>query len=87
MTVAVAAIYLACLPTATDQLGVALPMRPRPWWELFDVRSESELHEVCEMILAVHDRWQGPISVWQRAAELQLPLTKAAVRSRIESER
>lgn len=90
--IAVSAIYLACL---TSSPQVALPLDPAPWWELFDVPSEEAIHDVLRMLLDMYARWTGDTawigqqgkegmserqSIWKKAAQLNLPLTKESVR-------
>lgn len=94
--IAVAAIYLA---TTLPPVSFALPLEPRPWWNLFDVASEPELWSICTPLLEVYDSWgdgaasltredaltiEGGPSIWRRAAEKSLPLTKTAVRDWLE---
>lgn len=48
---ACAAIHLACI-----ELGVSLPMDPRPWWESFVGQGKSQdLSNICNAILALGD--------------------------------
>jgi len=89
--IAAAAIYLACLPPPSsdqnNQPVMVLPMRPRPWWELFDVASEKEMWAVSSLLLAVVDRWGDgdDQTVWRKAAQLDLPLTKAAMKELLKN--
>ena len=104
--ISVTAIYLSCL-LASPQIAL-----PGPWWELFDVPEEDDIHEVARTLLQMYERWVGDTAflgqentdgqspqdavaqtgrshllqrrtVWHRAAELDLPITKEQVRSRL----
>lgn len=97
--ISVSCIYLALLVSSPP---VALPMDPAPWWTLFDVPSEEQIHEVCRTLLNVYRDWSGGTdwlgdgtkggvkgdgvkTVWRRAAEKKLPMTKEEVRRLIEA--
>lgn len=109
---ACAAIYLAALETcqpveaakavppmdpALDQgEPVVLPVQPRPWWELFGVRSQSQIWRIVCAMLDFYQLWYGGASIgtdaaeprptiWARAARLRLPLTKTALREQLPS--
>lgn len=85
--IAVSAIYYACL-TATPQ--IALPLQPKPWWELFDVESEDVIWEVCRTVLQLYKDWgigadRNKEAIWRSAAKKTLPVTKAALREGLDS--
>ena len=104
--ISVTAIYLSCL-LASPQITL-----PGPWWELFDVPDEDDVHEIARTLLQMYEHWVGDTvfltqkdndgqspqdsgaqtgrshvlqrrTVWHRAAELDLPITKEQVRSRL----
>ena len=104
--ISVTAIYLSCL-LASPQIAL-----PGPWWELFDVPDEDDIHEIARTLLQMYERWVGDTAflrpenseeqstqagspfagtshlrqrrtVWQHAAEFDLPITKEQVRSRL----
>ncbi|GAA95264.1 uncharacterized protein L969DRAFT_92476 [Mixia osmundae IAM 14324] len=87
--VAAAAIYYAC---AMITPAVSLPLKPRPWWELFDVSSEETLVHITETVLDLYDRWaltspdtdQSAVTIWEQAAARKLPTTKSQVRTSLE---
>jgi hypothetical protein len=48
---ACAAIYLACY-----QNNILLPLKPRPWWEVFiGTNHEQDLSNICNALLALGD--------------------------------
>jgi hypothetical protein len=89
MRIAVGAIYFAALLSLRTADPVLLPTTPRPWWELFEVSSESDLLHICSTLLKMYHRWGGleqkkdAATVWQQAAERSLPLTKSALREKL----
>jgi len=61
--------------------------------------NEQTIWQICEVLLAMYERWgglerlqkpdqangqEGLISIWRRAAEASLPVTKSAVRHKLE---
>ncbi|KAK0533503.1 hypothetical protein OC834_002223 [Tilletia horrida] len=53
------AIYLTALTNKPEPL--ALPMRPKPWWALFDVEQEEDLRIIGASLLRLYDDsgWDG----------------------------
>ena len=73
---ALSSIYLT---TRTCTPPIALPLKPVPWWTLFDA-TESEILICCETLLELYHDWSGE-QVWKRAGGL--PIDKAGVRLRL----
>lgn len=59
--------------------------------------NEQTIWQICEVLLTMYERWGGlsnlkglsgseveSSSIWRRAAEYNLPVTKSAVRQRLE---
>lgn len=95
-SVATAAIYLACLYTVDSSAPVALPLEPRPWWELFGVTSEEQIWQICRHLLDLYKQWDPSLlpsqagtdgathcTLWQRIADENVPITKSALRERL----
>lgn len=72
----ITAIYLA-----TRQLGVALPLRPAPWWTLFDA-TQAQIATCARDVLAIYDndRQQHTSSLWDRYRDGSLLVDKRAIR-------
>ncbi|KAK0560358.1 hypothetical protein OC844_003803 [Tilletia horrida] len=63
------AIYLTALTNKPEPL--ALPMRPKPWWALFDVEQEEDLRIIGASLLRLYDDsgWDGMGSKMEVDAE------------------
>jgi cyclin L len=73
---AASCIYLSCW-----EEGKAIPLTPRPWWELFDVEKEEQLLDISREILKLRKRLRGGWETWRRTER-----RKEDVRKRLESE-
>lgn len=71
----------ACIYLVSRKAQVALPLEPTPWWQLFDC-TETELHDIIELLLQLYRDWQGE-PVWTRFAKL--PRSKARVRELLDT--